>query len=315
MESRKLINFGNSSFVVSLPKHWVEKNNLKKGDSLYLEENGGDELVVSVGAKDSSRELKKTSIIIEDEDMESLKRRIISTYISGSDIIEIRGDIEKLRKPIKRYSHYLIAFEVVEESPNLIVLKNFLDIKTISISNLIRRIDNITRSMLEDTKLSLNEDNSRVIYDRDNEVNSMAFLILRVTKILMGDAALSRHFNINCNQLLDNWILVQDIETIADESKRIARFFKDIKLNKKESDELIKIFDDVFKEYLTAMKAYYTADKKLAYAVASRKDSIFSSCNALSNKNHKPLVNNIIEKLRNMENSIHSISRVVYQES
>ena len=38
MEFRKLMAFGNSSFVVSVPKAWVEKNRLKKGDVLVVDE-------------------------------------------------------------------------------------------------------------------------------------------------------------------------------------------------------------------------------------------------------------------------------------
>jgi phosphate uptake regulator len=32
VEFRRLIGFGKSSFVVSLPKNWIEKNKLVKGD-------------------------------------------------------------------------------------------------------------------------------------------------------------------------------------------------------------------------------------------------------------------------------------------
>ena len=38
MEYRKLMAFGNSSFIVSVPKAWVEKNRLKKGDVLMVEQ-------------------------------------------------------------------------------------------------------------------------------------------------------------------------------------------------------------------------------------------------------------------------------------
>ena len=37
-EFRKLMAFGNSSYVVSVPKAWVEKNRLKKGDVLVVDE-------------------------------------------------------------------------------------------------------------------------------------------------------------------------------------------------------------------------------------------------------------------------------------
>ena len=42
MEFRKIIAFGKSSFVVSLPKAWMVAHNLVKGDVVYLEEEDDD---------------------------------------------------------------------------------------------------------------------------------------------------------------------------------------------------------------------------------------------------------------------------------
>ena len=52
MEFRKLIKFGKSSFVISLPKKWLEKNKLKKGDLLYVSEN---ENGLSLTSKDNEK--------------------------------------------------------------------------------------------------------------------------------------------------------------------------------------------------------------------------------------------------------------------
>ena len=38
MEQRKLIRLGNSSFAIALPKDWVDKSGLKKGDNVFLEQ-------------------------------------------------------------------------------------------------------------------------------------------------------------------------------------------------------------------------------------------------------------------------------------
>ena len=51
MEYRKLIRFGKSSLVISLPKGWTEKNKLGKGSLVYLDVNS-EGLVVSPTEKD-----------------------------------------------------------------------------------------------------------------------------------------------------------------------------------------------------------------------------------------------------------------------
>ena len=60
MEYRKLISFGKSSFVVSIPKPWINKQNLKKGDVLYFEETE-ENLILSAKEKETDEE-KKTTI-------------------------------------------------------------------------------------------------------------------------------------------------------------------------------------------------------------------------------------------------------------
>ncbi|MDO8656313.1 MAG: AbrB/MazE/SpoVT family DNA-binding domain-containing protein, partial [Nanoarchaeota archaeon] len=63
MEYRKLISFGKSSFVVSLPKSWVIQNKLKKGDLIYMEENEG---TLILGAKEHESTEDKSTIILTD---------------------------------------------------------------------------------------------------------------------------------------------------------------------------------------------------------------------------------------------------------
>ncbi|HEX54596.1 MAG TPA: AbrB/MazE/SpoVT family DNA-binding domain-containing protein, partial [Candidatus Altiarchaeales archaeon] len=40
MEYRKLQITGKSTFVISIPKEWIKRNNLRKGDILQIEEVG-----------------------------------------------------------------------------------------------------------------------------------------------------------------------------------------------------------------------------------------------------------------------------------
>lgn len=46
MNSRKIIQLGNSSYVISVPKNWVKRNKLSKGDRLLVQENGKNDLIV-----------------------------------------------------------------------------------------------------------------------------------------------------------------------------------------------------------------------------------------------------------------------------
>jgi antitoxin component of MazEF toxin-antitoxin module len=47
MEPRKIIKFGNSSYVVTLPYTWIKQNNLEKGYSINVKKKK-DSLVISL---------------------------------------------------------------------------------------------------------------------------------------------------------------------------------------------------------------------------------------------------------------------------
>jgi len=61
MEYRKLIKFGNSSFVISLPKSWIVRHHLKKGAIIYVDENKVGDLVCS--PKEVEEEAPKTFVL------------------------------------------------------------------------------------------------------------------------------------------------------------------------------------------------------------------------------------------------------------
>ena len=59
MGYRKLIGFGDSSFVVSLPKDWINKHGLKKGDGLMLDvENDAIKIIADGGIRNSGDIIK-----------------------------------------------------------------------------------------------------------------------------------------------------------------------------------------------------------------------------------------------------------------
>ena len=69
MDYRKLIKFGESSHVISLPASWIRKNNLKKGDHIYFEENGNNELVITAEIKKFEPEQQEITIDIDGKDL------------------------------------------------------------------------------------------------------------------------------------------------------------------------------------------------------------------------------------------------------
>ena len=91
IDIRKLISFGKGSFVISIPKGWVTKNRLKKGDLISLNDEGY-ELVISSNSTTNSQDQKEISIQTAGKPMDHIKTEIVSAYLNCFDTIDILFD-------------------------------------------------------------------------------------------------------------------------------------------------------------------------------------------------------------------------------
>ncbi len=317
LEHRKLIKFGGSSHIISLPNNWLRKNNLNKGDLVYLNENGNNELVLSSEIKEEKKELREITVDISDKSIESIDRVIRSAYIKNYDIIKI---IDKNLKPrvgeVKEILQQLAGLEIVEETSTMIKVKDFLNVKEISIIDLIRQTDIIIRSMLEDSKASISGENLYdTIFQRDLNVNRLYFLIFKVIQRALNDPDVLKSFKLTYPELLANWWVILNMEKIGDESKRIAGLFEEAKetkvLKKERMTQLNELYSFIINDYLDVMKAFYTKNEKLAERVAIKKDENIKRCNNFLKKNQFVPMGKIIEKFKNMESNVRHIVRSI----
>src|SRR2546425_4578958 len=90
MEGRKLQLTGGSTYVVSLPKHWVVDAGLKAGDTVFLETE--PEGSVSIRPRPAEKPQLRRRIFEEkgEERRDHLLRKLIGAYIGGFNYVEIR---------------------------------------------------------------------------------------------------------------------------------------------------------------------------------------------------------------------------------
>src|SRR3989344_5042092 len=128
MEYRKLIKFGESSHIVSLPNEWIKKNNLKKGDLIYFESNGSNEITLTPNKKDKVKIDKESVINVDGKAEKSLMREITSVYLNNFNIIKFEGkELGNKSKLVRSLVQDLVALEIVEHTNKNIVVKDFLD--------------------------------------------------------------------------------------------------------------------------------------------------------------------------------------------
>lgn len=313
-EPRKLIKFGNSSYIISLPKPWVIKHKLKKGDLIYLEETSKNELILTSKRIRTNEEPTSLVIEVDNKEIEELKREITSAYIGGYGEIIIRG--KTLKEKASKIIMENVGMEILEETKEKIVLKDILDFDAIYTKRVMKRMDNIIRSMFEDLKGGLekeifNEWIFKEIKRADTEINKLYFLLLKIIRKAQTDAGVAQQLKMDNKELSDLQWFVLHLEYTGDEIKRIARIIMKNKINKEDRKNVLEVINAVEKSYLETLKSYYSNDKSLARKKAGDKRELLKVCEKTLDKSSNKEITLISEKVKWIIMCIHNFAKII----
>ncbi|MBW2995734.1 hypothetical protein KY332_00375 [Candidatus Woesearchaeota archaeon] len=284
MQIRKLVKSGAASHTIALPKDWLTKNKLNKGDLLYIREKD-NELIVSSDTKSPKQAKKEVSIPVDKKEINTIRRQTISAYINNYSIFTFHGDslnnkLEEIRKILDNF----LALEIVEQTATKLVAKDFLNLEEFSITKTIRRMDMLTRSIISDAKKGKSE--SQALEFRDYEVDKLFFLMSRLIRSNLSEPS-SKLPN---TKALSTWWLAKNLESIADAAKKISKHFnKDIE----------NIYNESEQYYLDCIKAYVKEDKSLADEQIAKRLEILKKLDKLKGEN-KHLLKEMLNNSRNI---------------
>lgn len=280
-EVRKLQLVGGSTYVLSLPKKWIDELNLKTGDPVSIVKNVNRSLsILPTGTSQSPRISKSKTIISQKEPVESIQRKIIAMYLAGYQMIEIQskgGRIQLEHKQTIRdlVRRNMIGTEIVESSPESITIQILTSLPELSISDALKRMFLLTITMHRQAIDALKEMDTELgeeITHLDDEVDRFSLYILRNLTLAVEHERILRDIGLKKpSDCISYRIVVKSIERVADHAVSIASRVKFLKstlepalLQKvtKLSEESLKVFED-------SIAALNKRDYALADIVAS----------------------------------------------
>jgi len=227
MEQRKIMALGKSSRVISLPKPWLNRNNLKRGDrvTLYVQNNG---TLIVHPSKDAREERREIHLAVEaNESEDSIIRRIIGSYLDGYTLIKLTsgriftmGQQRAIRKIVG--SLYMM---IVESEASSIVLQTLIDESKASVASGIERMHLIANSMCRDILISMKDwdlELARSVVSLEDDVDQLMYFLLRQIRGAAINPSLSNQLGLDMIDCLDYQTLVHRIERIADHATSIA---------------------------------------------------------------------------------------------
>lgn len=274
METRKVYVSGGSTYVVSLPKKWVKKANLKSGDSLVVTEQDGSLLIETrVTEKESAVKEIKISQIISSE---ALERIIIALYLSGYDTIKIKLDKKdhiQYREAIREILDYLMGIEIVDDTHDSMTLEIMLDHKRMMTSQVLQRMFSINKSMLLDIGKSFKNRDTGLAKDaiaREREVDRLYFLVVRQLKSAVRYQQVAEKLGIKYQRdSLGYRIVVKVLERIADHIENIAKnYIRLVEIQKQpQLNEYMNLVDNIAIIFEKSFQALIARDGESAEKV------------------------------------------------
>jgi len=274
MELRKIQRTSSGTFFVCLPKEWAERSGLDRGSVVAVSETSDGRLIID--AEYGVESTPQTAVI---KSTSHLDREITEKYLLGYDTIQVEAKKISLsdRERVKQTSSRLVGLEIIEEDYSKIVMQCLLEPSAFPPERILRREYSIASGMHRDAVTALVEGDvhlAKNVVARDNEVDRLYFLLVRILRTVIQNPRLSEKLGILPIDCLDYRLAANLVESIADRSVQIAE--KSVQLGGAKIAELsqliLKLHGVMYESHEKALRAMFSRDVPLAESVRAERE-------------------------------------------
>ena len=324
---------GRGSYIISLPKEWVQDLELKRGSEIAFNIQPDSTLTLvprKIQEKEGrGNEAKPKEYYINidpKENIQSILRMIRALYAIGADIIRVHfknpQDAVKYKNEIKNLSRdNFLGSEIIDETADEITLQILIKHSEFPIEKAVRRMAIVALSANRDAIAALKDKNTALfdsVIHSHNDVNRLGLYIVRQLKYGI-ERNLYRELGFKTpKEFLLYRIAVNDIESIAQNAINIINNLST--LQKLIDDETLFVKDPVDEEiynqlvnfslqahqlYDDSIKALFKREYKDAEKLISKRESLH------------PLENELIMLMssKKLDPNIASVLRLIFDSS
>jgi len=260
---------GGSTYIISLPKNWIEELKISAGDNVTIIKNSNKSLTLIPNEKDIEEE-KNTAVILSNQkdSGDSIKRKIIAAYLAGYKTIKIKTKGMRVppehSKSVRELVHTaMIGTEIVESSSEAMSVQVLTRLPELSFSTALKRMYLMANNMVIEAIESMVEadvTHADEVINMDDEVDRFGLymrrnLILAIeNERVLQDMGLRRP-----SECLGYRTVISRIERIADHAGLVAKRvkFMEEKIDSKIIEKIKKLTERslrVFEESITSVQ-------------------------------------------------------------
>jgi phosphate uptake regulator len=283
VESRKVQKTGLSTITVSLPKDWVESNNLKAGDQVNLEILADGSLSIDPKERKKHEAVRKVVMVEKDDSPEHLSRKLIGAYLAGFNIIEVRSkermDLDT-KHAVKDFARLVIGPEVIEETANTLVMHDLSDPVELPQKKCVRRMHLIVDSMHRDAITAFIDGDGNLakdVIDRDQDVDRLYWMTVKQFNLIQADRSLAERVGVDIYESMSLMLVARMMERIGDHAEKIARHALEVEGKKESERDLGKIAalsKDALDTLRESVEGYFLRDINSSNATIDRAEAL-----------------------------------------
>jgi len=227
METRKVQLTGGTTYTVSLPKSWATQQGITSGSTLYLYPNEDGSILVEPELSATNGGYSSTVDLHSYTDRE-LGKAIRALYYNGVEtitLIDSTADISSRERVVSSILSELIGFEIMEASPEKLVIENMTNAESISIRKSALRLRLIVLSMQQDAVQAFVESDTALaneIIQRDDEVDKLLALVRRCFQRSLVSLEEVVELELSRATLFEYYYTTRQLERVADHAEKIA---------------------------------------------------------------------------------------------
>jgi phosphate uptake regulator len=331
-QTRRMQISGGSTYIISLPKDWIDELKIKVGENVTIVKNSNRSLTLFPREQDSDEKKTIATIYSTQKDSgDSVKRRIIAAYLAGYKTIQIKTKGMKIPSEHSRSVRELvrssmIGTEIVESSSEIMTIQILTRLPELSFETAIKRMYLMANNMIKEsveTLEDLDTSHAEEVVNMDDEVDRFGLYIRRNLVLAVGDQNILQDMGLekpsNC---LEYRAVVNKIERIADHASLIAKKIKfiDEVLEPKIINKIKKLSEksiEVFEESIAAVQNHdfqkgENVAEKVSRIIEEEKEIM---SNVKENEKNSTVVRFVLEDLRRIAEYSGDIAEVAIDEN
>jgi len=273
---RRVQSTGRGSYIISLPKEWVQDTGLKKGSEIDF--NVQPDLSLTLVPRklkekyeeDEGSKLKEYYINVNasEEDLQSTLRMIKALYVISADIIRVhfKGEEEVVKRKtiVKDFARdNLLGSEIIDETPDEVALQILIRHSEFPIEKAVRRMVIVALSANRDAILALKNRNVlfQSVVNAHHDANRLGLYAVRQLKFGI-ERNLFRELGFKTpKEFLLYRIIVNDITSIAEDALNIVNSLETFQ--KQINDQVLFVKEPIDEEVYSQLLSFNSVAHQL----------------------------------------------------